>query len=73
MKGAKIRWGEGVRIFPVYSNFDSLLSKQRQQSIHANIGDSIDAIANAHSATVQEDLDEKSPLLKSEERGIYMY
>lgn len=40
----------------------------RQQSIHANIGDSIDAIANAHSATVQEDLDEKSPLLKSEER-----
>lgn len=41
----------------------------RQQSIHANIGDSIDAIANAHSATVQEDLDEKSPLLKSEERA----
>lgn len=40
----------------------------RQQSIHANIGDSIDAMANAHSATVQEDLDEKSPLLKSEER-----
>lgn len=29
-------------------------------------------MANAHSATVQEDLDEKSPLLKSEERGMHI-
>lgn len=30
-------------------------------------------MANAHSATVQEDLDEKSPLLKSEERGMHKH
>ena len=56
-----------------WDKFYTFVIEQRQESLHANTGDSIDPIdvmAETHTATVQEELDERSPLLKSEERGM---
>ena len=56
-----------------WDKFYTIVIEQRQESLHANTGDYIDPIdvmAEAHTATVQEELDERSPLLKSEEKGM---